>query len=63
MHTIKGGTKFWAVVLAVLALTVVALVGRFTGELGLSISGIVCTFIGGNAVITRAAIQAKAPES
>lgn len=50
-------TKFIAAMTGLLGLLVTAFTGKFTGELGLYISGIVATYVTGDTLITRAAIQ------
>lgn len=50
-------TKFLATVTGVVGLIGAALLGQFTGELGLSVSGIVGAYITGNTLITRSAIS------
>ena len=50
-------TKLLACVLGVLCLTIAAFAGKFTGELGLAVSGMVCAFIGGNSFITGKALS------
>lgn len=52
----KGGTKFWMGIVGLVVLAASAFAGKFTGELGLAVTTIVCTFIGGNAWITGRAI-------
>jgi len=50
-------TKLLACVLGVLCLTGAAFAGKFTGELGLYISGMVIAFITGNSFITGRALS------
>lgn len=53
-------TKFWAAITGALLLTAAAFANRFTGELGLYVSGMVIAFITGNSFITgRALSQGK----
>jgi hypothetical protein len=49
-------TKFIACMFGALALVVAAFAGKFTGELGLAVSGMVCSYIGGNSYITGKAL-------
>lgn len=54
-------TKFIACILGVVALFIPVLLGKFTTEYGLAVSGIVLGYFGGNTLITRAAIHSGKP--
>jgi hypothetical protein len=49
-------TKFVAAIYGLTILAVTALVGKFTGELGLYVSGIVGAYTAGNSYITGKAL-------
>ena len=50
-------TKLAACILGVVVLFLAAMADKFTGELGLAVSGMVCAFIGGNSFITGKALS------
>jgi hypothetical protein len=49
-------TKFIACIFGTTALIAAAFAGHFSGELGLAVSGMVCSYIGGNSYITGKAL-------
>jgi hypothetical protein len=51
-------TKFIGAMVGVLGLIAAAFRGKFTGELGLYVSGIYIAYAGGNTLITRKALAA-----
>ena len=55
-------TKLIACMVGVIVLGVAAFAGKFTGDLGLSVSGMVIAYITGNAAITRAALSSGKAE-
>ena len=52
----KSGTKFWACMVGIVAVTGALLLGKFTAEFGGSVSVIVVSYITGNAFITGRAL-------
>ena len=54
-------TKFIACMSGIVGLLAAAFFGKFTGELGLYVSGIVGAYVAGNTMITRAAIANGKP--
>ena len=55
-------TKFWAAMVGSVLLVGAALLGRFSGELGLYVSGMIVAFITGNSFITGRALASGKPE-
>ena len=52
----KTGSKFWACMVGIAAVTGALLVGKFTAEFGGCVSVMVVSFITGNAFITGKAL-------